>query len=222
MLKHTILWSLSFSFIGGTLILLMNRVISKLQLLENQLLSLGALLRDNEKADILLVRSGFKPATMVDLSCPTKASPIQMKRCIQYVEKFAQTLQNADLHFELQINYPKTPNDLTHFSYIAPNAQVLKKLIAANNYKNDRTRRLKVGKLLGYPDSAALAFSRGESIDIKRNLSRDTVSAAWIPFLEFRLSESWKDEKEYVLERMKAIKKLSPQLYKRISSKKIH
>ena len=177
-------------------------------------------MRDQEIADIILVESGFKPAAMVELAHPIRASAASWERYQKKVRSFEKTLRDSGLFYALRINRIKTSSDVTKYSYIAKDRRTLKKLAMASAEKNTGKRRLVLGKILGYPISAVRAFARNKSIQNNDIPARVRRSVFW-KFLNFRLSQSWREEMEYVYKRARAIRHESPEFYKKIRRRKM-
>lgn len=172
------------------------------------------ILNDQDKTDLLLVWDGFKPTAMIELSYFPLAT-ISRKEFHKKIGDLEKILQKLDLRYRLQINYPKRKKEVTHYSYIARNQKKLKEIIAADNEGNTKKRRLKVGLLLGYPKTAVKAFADGKALNLN-DLPSKIYQKKELKFLNFRLSKNWPEEFEYVEQRAKAIKRMNPELYRRI------
>ena len=180
----------------------------------NQLVALKRIIADQEIAGILLVWDGFKPAAMIELSYfpRSKFSRKEFHKKIGDLEKI---LQKLDLRYKLQINYPRRKNEITHYSYIARNQKKLAEIIAADAEINTKKRRLQVGILLGYPNTAIKAFANGNTLNFQ-NLPSVILQKKELKFLNFRLSKHWKKELIYLKKKAETIKKIAPELYRKI------
>lgn len=180
-----------------------------------KLVMLERVFDDQATADILLVWNKFKPAAMVELSCSMRgvSARRQFSKKVGDLEK---VFKNLGFHYQLHINYPKSSRELTQYSYVAKDRKTLKKLIAADVERNTEKRRLLTGWLLGYPKTAVTGFANGKVFDCHK-LPFAILKTKEIKFLNFRLSKKhWREELKYVQKRAKEIKKISPQLYKKI------
>jgi len=175
----------------------------------------GGLLADQEIADILLTVEGFKPAAMIELSYPPRAT-FPRKEFHKKISDLRKILQKLGLSYRLQINYPKDAREVTRYSYVAKDRKKLKKIIAADTERNIRKRRLQLGALLGYPTTAIEAFANGKAID---RLPAIAAKKKESKFINFRLSRHWRKELQYVKRRAELIKQIAPELYKRITSR---
>lgn len=175
------------------------------------------MLDDQSIADILLVWSRFKPGALVEISYPSR-TPISRRKFHKAVADFKEVLGKLGLHYELKVNYPKTADARTRYTPIAKNGKVLKKLAAALREKDVKKRRVKTGLLLGYPKTAATAFAGGDYFS-RRDLPSSFSKAKYLKFLNFRLSRFWRKELSYVKRKAGEIKKISPELYTRITRK---
>jgi len=190
-------------------VLVQNRLVKELVSLQN-------ILNDQSIADILLVRSWFKPSALVEVSyLPHRQySRSQFLTAVRHLEKI---LQKLGLFYKLHLNYPKNQNNLTQFSYIALDPKMLKKLIKADERRDTKKRRMEVGKLLGYPKTAVVAFANGK-VFARSKLPKAILKTSTIKFLNFQLSRNWKRELKYVRRRAQEIEKISPVLFRRIVS----
>jgi hypothetical protein len=183
----------------------------------NRLAGLKGIIADQEIADILLVWNKFKPAAMVELSY-FPGSIVSRKEFHKKIDSFKKILRGLGLSYRLQVNYPKTTKEITHYSYIAKDRKVLEKVISAAIGKNVKKRRLKLGTLLGYPKTAVGAFAKGRAL---RSLPPSIIlKRPELKFLNFRLSRHWRKELGYIHGRAERIKRIAPELYLRILKKK--
>lgn len=170
------------------------------------------ILHDQDIADILLVWSRFKPAALITLMCDVAMPRKEFRKSVQELRTI---LEHLKFSYRLRLNYPKDPHtSLTRFSFIASDKTTLKKLIAAQEERNVENRRMLTGTLLGYPSTAVVAFSKSESLRTWPKLSSHLYR-----FLNFRFSKKWRKELPYVRRRASEIKKISPELYRRIRGK---
>ncbi len=186
-----------------------------------ELLKFNKILDYKSMADIVLVWSGFKPTAMVAISYLSK-SGFSKKEFLKSIDNLKNILNGLKLKYQLNINYPKSSQEITKYSYITKTNLMLKKIIIADTKKNTKQRRLKTGKLLGYPISAVNAFAKSGAFNCLglQNLPPDVLKNKYIKFLNFRLSKkNWKKEMEYVKKKAQMIKRISPELYKRIKGK---
>ncbi len=179
-----------------------------------KLLKLEGILDDQDKADTLLVWDGFKPAAMIELSYFPR-SKFSRKEFHKKIDGLEKILQKLDLHYRLRINYPKRKKEVTHYSYVARNQKKLAEIIVADAEMNTKKRRLQVGVLLGYPMTAVRAFANGKTFNFK-SLPSKISQKNELKFLNFRLSRHWKKEFGYLKKKTEAIKKITPELYRKI------
>ncbi|OGY97478.1 MAG: hypothetical protein A3A43_00545 [Candidatus Liptonbacteria bacterium RIFCSPLOWO2_01_FULL_56_20] len=179
-----------------------------------KLTGLTALLDDQSIADILLVRSGFKPGALVEISYHPHSS-VSQPEFHRAVNGLREILKKLRLYYKLHENYPKTTRARTRYTCIARDKGTLKELVAALANKDVRKRRFEIGMLLGYPETAVAAFASNRPLD-NRNLPRLVSIAKEFKFLNFRLSRNWREELGYLRRRAKEIKRLSPELHARI------
>lgn len=178
--------------------------------------ALSGVMSDHDKADVLLVWSGFKQVALVDISCQKNTKGKVFTNRIESLEKI---LRELSLKFKLHVNYPKNTREVTRYSYIAKTDRDLKSIMSADAEKNQKIRRMKTGLLLGYPKSAVVAFANNKSVDagkLPKRIFEGPIGA----FLTFRLSKKWRDELDYVKKYSQEIKKISPEIYKKIGQKK--
>jgi len=180
------------------------------------LTQLQGLLSDNEKADIILDWFGLKPAAMIEVSCYKRMSK---KDFLKKVATLKNILTGLGLRYKLHLNYPKRSNEVTRYSFVAKNEKIFKRIIVANAEKDIIVRRQRVGKLLGYPSTAIKAFSETNHLH-PQDLPIPIKDLEILKFLNFRLSKNWRTELSYVKRRMRIIKRVAPDLYKKIINKK--
>ena len=177
------------------------------------------IITDRDKAAVLLVWNGYKPAAMVEISCPWRLSLSSRKQFHKDVMDFKNKLHAGGLFYNIHVNYLREPNDLTHFSYIASSKRLLRGLKSADSLRDIRRRRLRVGKFLGYPMSAVTAFANNESLNI-HNLPKHITRNKLQKFLNFRLSKASRQEMKYVRDIARIIRRISPKLFNSIIAKK--
>ena len=175
------------------------------------------LLGDQSIADILLVWSEFRPAALVEISYLPQ-STISRLKFHRTVHDLEEILRKLTPWYQLKLNYPKGPGELTQYSCIAKDQSTLRKLIAASVEKNIKKRRRQLGALLGYPKTAIVAFANGKTFDLHKLPPAIFKKIKDIKFLNFRLSRHWREELKYIEKRAKEIKKISPELHRRIAS----
>jgi len=173
----------------------------------------GGLLADQEIADILLTRDGFKPAAIVEVSYPLHATFSRKEFHIK-ISDLRKILQKLGLSYRLHTNYPKNAREVTRYSYVAKDRKKFKKIIAAEAEKNIRKRRLQLGALLGYPTTAIEAFANGKAL---HRLPAIAAKKKESKFINFRLSRHWQKEFEHAKKRAELIKQIAPELYRRIA-----
>lgn len=179
---------------------------------------LTAILDDQHIADILLVWSGFKPAALIELSYFPRIG-FSREKFHKKITDLEKIFENSGLCYELRLNYPKSKNEHTRYSSVAKDKKTLVKLKKASTIKNTRSRRIKLGTLLGYPRTAVFSFANGTALDY-RDLWQEMRKSKELKFLNFRLSKRhWHRELKYLKKRASAIKQISPELYKKITHK---
>lgn len=182
----------------------------------DQLIDLDTL-HNQDKVDVLLVLDKSKPAAIIEISY-FKDSGFTKRSFQNQIVLLSDILTQLNLANKLKLNYPKSPEDLTEYSLIALDRKMIGRLDHAQNNKDAFQRRLNLGRLLGYPDSAITAFSQGRSIDINQ-LPKSVRDSVELKFLNFRLSENWQEELTYLKERANKIRKVAPRLYSKILEK---
>ena len=100
-------------------------------------MALNGLINDQDKADILLVLSGFKPAAMFELSY-FKDKTFSKAEFLKKVMSLKKILQKLRMAYVIHINYPENLNEITQFTLLAKDQKTLKKLTSAALMKNFR------------------------------------------------------------------------------------
>ncbi|MFA6252132.1 MAG: hypothetical protein WCX74_01915 [Candidatus Paceibacterota bacterium] len=78
--------------------------------------------------------------------------------------------------------------------------------------RDDETR----GTLLGYPETAVRAFTENKSLKTPPYNEDEMEEEGLLPFLNFRMSENWKEEIKWARENMELIKSNSPKTYEEV------
>lgn len=174
-------------------------------------LSALTIISHQDIADIILVWISFKPAAMVEVSYFPE-NGISKAEFTRKVKRLKEILEELDLAYKIKVNYPQKNTELTEYSYITRDKATLRKIISANALKDVKTRRMRVGELLGYPKTAIEAFAKNEYLAY-RKLPKAVLKNKYFKFINFRLSKNWRKEMIYAKKRGEIIRKVSLRLY---------
>jgi hypothetical protein len=146
-----------------------------------------------QKADIILVVLGFKPATELSLYENNDSESTVIN-----------ALEQAGLKFEPKDPSEYSKNVISEFK-IALDSTLLDRLTHVSA-KKDHTE---YGRLMGYPESAVQAFGKKDALLDEQDYPDMTGI-----ILPLKLSkENWEDELKYLRKGSEAIKKYTPELY---------
>jgi hypothetical protein len=183
---------------------------SKKEVIE-KLKELDLLLTDYR--DVVLTMIGQKPLTMFGIK-------------VGFEENLKEIAKKANLSFELK----KDKDAPFYIVSIAKNEEIIRKAIEAQENGDDET----LGKLFGFPETAAKAFAEAEKNpekekellfedqrDFLKSLSEEDrkqiAKERLLGFFEFRLSKAhWREELETVRRWKKALEE-DPELAKKLS-----
>lgn len=191
----------------------MEAIIKKLSIPQKSGSYYPKVLSKTDFADILLVAHGFKPSALIEVSLQPK-SRISKKQFNAEVKTLRRKLKKLSLYFRLSPCFSSSCN-LNKASFVSSKKEILASLVRAEKIKNDKTRRLTIGKLLGYPMSSVRAFAEGRSIETT-SLPKRILKKPEMAILNFRLSKNWKKELLYLKKKAFMLKKIAPELYQDI------
>lgn len=172
-----------------------------------------------EKAEILLVAQGIKPACIFSLEYLVGAEDYT-----GYAQE-AFEWAHASTAFMLEdfgLPYHEEQTHDEHSRYvgflIGTDLEHLKKLTDVASVDADSKDKAAIGKALGYPQTAIEAFVKGDSIGIS-DLPGAVRNSDAVKFLSFGLSrDHWKGELAQVSKQAQVVKKVSPAIYQQVIS----
>jgi hypothetical protein len=177
--------------------------------------------------DLVLVMIGEKPLTF--FSFATELEKKEMGE--QFFEKLKDAAEKANLSIEKVEEVDEERRVVNNYFYVAQNKEIIYEALEAEKKGDHET----LGKLYGYPETAAKAFAEAEKNpekekellfedqrDFLKSLSEEDrkqiAKERLLGFFEFRLSKAhWREELETVRRWKKALEEEAPELAKRLS-----
>jgi hypothetical protein len=154
-------------------------------------------MRDMEMADILLVVHGLKPSALFEISYPHRSPRAQSARQRNKVRVLEKILRGLGLRYALIMNPASGSKTAARLSGVARSRTTLNRLMSVEKEANIVKRRILLGKLLGYPKTAYMAFANDTTVQTA-GLPMKVTTQAYFKFLNIRLSgQHWRKELAY-------------------------
>jgi hypothetical protein len=167
-----------------------------------------------DKAAILLVHGGLKPSALI--AVPGSVSKDTKPVDPQLLSDLKDVLSGLQMLYEVRT--VEIDHCVVYRFFIARNSEGAKLL--ESTFNHEPRDEIEVGRLLGYPESATRAYLSSEMLEISKTpLETESVSASAMQFLNHRLSkENWQEEVKYLETYSNYILRISPSLWKKITS----
>lgn len=172
-----------------------------------------------EKVNIILVIAGVRPATVLDFEIPITSNHFQAeKELSDTVQAIEGLVKSSGLAFHVsnveRSDFQGTGQaSLACHIFVAQDVTIVSQVVSAWQTKNT----VEIGRLLGFPRTAVEGFAT--SLQGKQDLKElppDLKKEPWAKFLQYRISENWKEEIKTAQSWASTIEKLAPHLYDRI------
>jgi len=189
---------------------------------------------DQDKAYLVLVSEGLKKVCDIEIYNPVKAAykkehegdyEKNTREFEKSIERLKIILKEYNLPFSLKREYMEAEGDNPGYDAatfdIGKDQESLDALVEINKEPNDEIREAQRGRMFEIPDTAIKNWIRGGNFKDHLTLPEDVQGSEYFHFIDFALSEDhWEEELETVKQRAETIKRITPQLYEKIISKK--